>query len=122
MRPESVLRPSYSDQRGRSGTRSTPKRPPFDTTRAIEARAALKSLGRTSDCRMPYGAITNRNWLSGNGSALMSPRTCQHRHGSIDADEVNAVLGDGHENPARPAAQFEHRSASRRGQLLPEPD
>ena len=34
---------------------------PLARTRAIEASAAVRSLGRTSDCRMPYGAITRPN-------------------------------------------------------------
>ncbi len=52
-----------------------PNVPPGATTRATEASVAVKSRGLISDCRMPYGAMTEGNDPSPNGSARMSART-----------------------------------------------
>ena len=140
MRPESVLRPSYSDQRGRSGTRSTPKRPPFEhdaRDRGERGRQIARAHERLEDAvrRHHQSKLARRETAApgcrrapatrGPGVSPRTdapPRARQHRHGSIDADERGRRSWRRAGNAAGAAAQFEHRSAGRRGQPLPEPD
>src|SRR5207249_12070040 len=61
------------------------------TTRATEASADVRSRGRTSDCRMPYGAMTRGKERSANGSDRMSPRIHCGMRTSTPRRKVRAV-------------------------------
>ena len=72
--PRIRTRPRYGVHFGKSGTRSAISWPPGLSTRAVSANARARSSSRTSDCRMPYGAITSATDAVAIGSERMSPR------------------------------------------------
>ena len=102
-------------------------------TRATEASVAVRSRGRISDCRMPYGAIT-----IGNAPVVERQRAdvaanqlqrlvtgfarAQHRRRAIDADEIDAGARQRQRDAAGAATELQHRPSALRRDAAPERD